>query len=308
MGTHVMGTSGEELPVYENNIPESFEMKYVSQKDWGLGELLAFYVGGVGAGLYVLSQFMNFVPGLIVGFVLVVFGKNIAHLISASRPANAFRALTRPGTSWISRGAYFILFFAIFGILDIASRAGWIAGGGMGGKLLSALAFISALLVMIYLGFLLSASRVIPLWNSPLLPAIFLSYSLTLGGALEAILYPITGTDYSIVFLTKLLLLTISATLFLVLVHLMVMSSSSKAAKRSAHLLLKGALKSTFVGGVLVAGLIVPFAITGISHLAQSSTGAWTVLAGILVLGGGFLYEKALLKAAVYLPMMDVSS
>ena len=134
MNTHVMATSGEDLPVYENNIPESFEVKYVSQKDWGLGELLAFYLGGVGAGLYVLSQFMNFIPGLVIGFILVVFGKNIAHLVSASRPTIAFRALTRPGTSWISRGAYFILFFVIFGALDIASRAGWIAGGGIGGK------------------------------------------------------------------------------------------------------------------------------------------------------------------------------
>jgi formate-dependent nitrite reductase membrane component NrfD len=307
MNAHVVATRGEELPVYENNIPDSFEVKYVSQKDWGLGELLAFYMGGVGAGLYVLSQFMGFFPGLVIGFILAVLGKNIAHLISASRPTKAFRALTRPGTSWISRGAYFILFFVIFGALDIACRAGWIAGGGTGGKLISALAFVSGLLVMIYLGFLMSGSRTIPLWNSPLLPAIFLSYSLTLGAALAAILYPIAGSDYSVVFITKLLLLTVSSTLFLVLVHLMVMSSSSKASRRSAELLLKGVLKSAFVGGVLVAGLIVPFAITGISQLAQSPNVAWIFIAGILVLVGGFLYENALLKAAVYQPMMDMN-
>lgn len=302
-----MATSGEELPAYENNIPESFEVKYVSQKDWGLRELLAFYVGGVGAGLYILSQFMNFVPGLVIGFILTVFGKNIAHLISASRPTNAFRALTRPGTSWISRGAYFILCFVIFGALDIASRAGWIAGGGIGGNLFSALAFISALLVTIYLGFLMSGSRVIPLWNSPLLPAILLSYSLALGGALTAILYPIAGVDYSVAFIKKLLLLTISSTLFLVLVHLIVVRSTNKAARRSADLLLKGELKRTFVGGVLVAGLLLPLAITGISQLAQSPSAAWTVIAGLLVLIGGFLYENALLKAAVYLPMIDMN-
>lgn len=153
MNTDVRATNGEELSVYEDNIPESFEAKYVSQKDWRLGELLAFYVGGVGAGLYVLSQFVNFMLGLVIGFILVVFGKNIAHLISSSRPIYAIRSMARPGTSWISRGAYFILLFAIFGILDIASRYGWIAGGGIGGKLFSALAFISAFVVMIYLGF-----------------------------------------------------------------------------------------------------------------------------------------------------------
>jgi len=302
-----METSGDKLPVYEDNIPESFEVKYVSQRDWRLGELMAFYLGGVGTGLYVLSQFMDFVPGLVIGFILVVFGKNIAHLISASRPTSALRALARPGTSWISRGAYFILFFAAFGALDIASRAGWIAGGGIAGKLLSALAFISALLVMIYLGFLMSGSRIIPLWNSPLLPAIFLSYSLALGGALAAILYPITGTEYSVVSLTKLLLLTVSSTLFLVLAHLIAMGSSNKAARRSADLLLRGGLKKMFVGGVLIVGLVIPLLITGISQVAQSPTVAGSFIAGVLTLFGGFLFKSALLNAAVYRPMIDIN-
>lgn len=306
MNTHEAATSVDELPVYEGNIPETFEVKYVSQKDWRIGELLAFYIGGVGAGLYVLSQFMNFVPGLVVGFILVVFGKNAAHLISASRRTNAFRALTRPGSSWISRGAYFILFFVIFGALDIASHAGWIAWGGIVGKVISALAFAFALLVMIYLGFLMSGSRVIPLWNSPLLPALFLSYSLAFGAALASILYPIAGAEYSAAFLTKLLLLTISSTLFLVLAHLMVTGSSNKAGRRSVDLLVKGTLKGTFIGGVLIVGLIIPLLITGISQVAQSPTAAGTVIAGILVLIGGWLFERAMLKAAVYLPMIDI--
>ena len=125
------------------------------------------------------------------------------------------------------------------------------------------------LLVMIYLGFLMAESRVIPLWHSPLIPVIFLSYSLAFGGALTAILYPITGIDYSIVFVTKLLLLTITSTLFLILVHLMVLGSSNKTARRSTELMIKGELKPMFVGGVIIVGLIIPLIITGISQIVH---------------------------------------
>jgi formate-dependent nitrite reductase membrane component NrfD len=249
---------------------------------------------------------MNFTAGLVIGFILVVVAKNVAHLVSASRPTNAFRALARPGTSWISRGLYFIIAFAIFGILDIASRAGWIEWGGALANLFSVLAFLSALLVMVYLGFLMAGARIIPLWHSPLIPAIFLSYSLAFGGALAAILYPISGIEYSVAFITKLLLLTIASTLFLILVHLMVMKYSNKAAKRSAELLIKGHLGKMFIGGVIVLGLVIPLIIVGLSQIADSSTGAVTIIAGILMLAGGFLFESSFLKAAIYTPLVDV--
>jgi formate-dependent nitrite reductase membrane component NrfD len=306
MNTDLMETNAERLPVDEHNIPESFEVRFIPQSDWKLKELLAFYLGGVGTGLYVISQFMNFTAGLVIGFILVVFGKNLAHLVSASRPTNAFRAFARPGTSWISRGVYFIIAFTIFGALDIASRAGWIEWGGTLGNLLSVLAFVSALLVMIYLGFLMAGARIIPLWHSPLIPAIFLSYSLAFGGALAAILYPISGIEYSIASITKLLLLTIASTLFLILVHLMVMKYSNKAAKRSAELLIRGNLRKIFVGGVLIVGLVIPLIITGLSQVAHSPTGAGTVIAGVLMLIGGFLFESSFLKAAIYTPLIDV--
>ena len=83
MGKQFIQTDADRLPVYEENIPETFEMHYASQTDWETKELVAFFIGGVGTGAYIISQFLNFNPGLILGFLFVVVGKNLGHLISS---------------------------------------------------------------------------------------------------------------------------------------------------------------------------------------------------------------------------------
>ena len=55
----------ELFPAYKRNIPESFEVRFTAQSDWRFWETVAFYLGGVGAGLYVVSQFLQAQAGLI---------------------------------------------------------------------------------------------------------------------------------------------------------------------------------------------------------------------------------------------------
>ena len=68
METRDIKKTDDLLPPYERNIPESFEVRFTAQSDWRLWETVAFYLGGVGAGLYVVSQFLNTRAGLLAGF------------------------------------------------------------------------------------------------------------------------------------------------------------------------------------------------------------------------------------------------
>ena len=58
------------------------------------------------------------------------------------------------------------------------------------GKLLWGIAGMCALLVTLYPGFVLSASPSIPFWNSPLLPVLFFSQSVTGAGGILLLLSP----------------------------------------------------------------------------------------------------------------------
>lgn len=304
MASHTFDTNGDELSTCEDNIPEPFEITYATQKDWRIGEVISFYIGGVGTGLYILSQFMEFMTGLVIGYILVAFGKNLAHLFCASKPLNAFRAFSRPSTSWISRGAYCLTFFMVLGAVDITSRAALIPGANtLFGKIYSISAFMAACVIMIYPGLLLTKSRGIPLWNSPVIPITFVSYSLVLGLSVMAILSPITKPDTGLSQLLPLLFVTLAATILFILSHLVVMKSSTQTARESVKRLIKGEQKRIFVGGVLFMGLGIPLTITGYLHFMGITGEPAVFIAGAMALCGGYLFEASLFKAALFIPI-----
>lgn len=302
-----VGTTGAQLPAYQRNVAETFEIGFAAQKDWKIWEVLAFYLGGVGAGLYVVAQFVGMTSGLVVGYVLVVFGKNLAHLLASSRPERSIRAFANLRTSWISRGAFFILLFALFGSIDIAARLGWIGGGGESmGKAVAFLAGVCAAMVMVYIGFVMAQSRIIPLWHSPLLPVTLLSYSLALGTALAGIIVVLRGDTGTAGTLNLMLFITTALTMFLIIMQVLVLRSSSKTAQISVELLTTGRLRGMFLGGVLIIGLGVPIVITAYSYFAEGTHGYLSFSAGLPTLVGGFLFESALLKAAIFSPSLPV--
>ena len=107
-------------------------------------------------------------------------------LFDLGQPERFWRAFMRPGTSWISRGTLLHRLAAAAGTLQVApSIPGleflpWGKGTTIGWMLKGASALL-AVLVMTYTGFVLSPSPAIPFWNSPLVPAVFLSYSMLAG-------------------------------------------------------------------------------------------------------------------------------
>lgn len=307
MQDDAIGRGEERLSAYQRNVAETFEIGFAAQKDWKIWEVLAFYLGGVGAGLYVVAQFLHMTSGLVVGYVLVVFGKNLAHLLASSRPERSIRAFANPRTSWISRGAFFILLFAVFGGIDIAVRLGWIGGGGESvAKAVAFLAGVCAAMVMLYVGFVMAQSRIIPLWHSPLIPVTLLSYSLAWGAALAGIIALLWGDNSDADALNLLLFITTAVTMFLILMQVLVLRSSSKTARISVELLTKGRLCGMFVGGVLFLGLALPILMTGYGLFGEGTRGYLTFSSGLLTLVGGCLFESALLKGAIFSPPLPV--
>ncbi|NLG66140.1 MAG: hypothetical protein GX536_00340, partial [Actinobacteria bacterium] len=122
--TNITDQRIEQLSVGAGPVPESFEARFFGQQDWKFWELMAFYFGCLGAGLYAISSLLDWraageapratVTGLIVGFILVIVIKNGSHILGSSHPGKALRALSQVGSSWISRGSLFILLFGIF--------------------------------------------------------------------------------------------------------------------------------------------------------------------------------------------------
>ena len=161
-----------------------FAFGYYRQTFWNWLIGAAFFLGGLGAGLFVLSMLTDHTAGMLIGYLIVIVGKNTAHMLFLGRPERFWRAAMRPDRSWIARGIWAMGFFAVSGavlllprvfgpawqlsdILQLAAR--WIA-------------ILSALIIMFYDGFVMNASPGVAFWRTRLLPLLLLMYA-TLGGA-----------------------------------------------------------------------------------------------------------------------------
>jgi len=84
--------------------PHRFAYGYYRQAWWNWLIGTAFFCGGLGAGVFLISLATGQRLGMIVGYLIVVLGKNGAHLLYLGRPERFWRAAMRPDRSWIARG------------------------------------------------------------------------------------------------------------------------------------------------------------------------------------------------------------
>ena len=165
------------------------------------------------------------------------------------------------------------------------------------------LAWIGAAVMICYMGFVYTASKGIPFWNSPLHPMLYIVYAfrggaaalLALAGAFDLQFASGSGLLQSWMILTG---LVIALWVFEIS---FILSGGDEAARRSVHELLRGRLALYVYVGILLIGLIVPLFL--ISGIAVPQTRATLVLMGLASIAGDFFIKLSSVKAGVHLPV-----
>ena len=277
------------------------------QREWGWLVISYLFLGGAGAGLFLISLYIDHAWAGLLGLLVLVLG-TLLLLLDLGRPERFWRAFFRPWTSWISRGCFFITLMVLFGALQIAPGLGFLWENGSAlGSVIKAVSVAAAVLVMIYTGFVLSPSPAIPFWNSALFPVIFFVYSLLAGIDILILASPfLPGAPLDLASLERLQIYLALACLLLVLSHLSVMSSSAVAARESIRLLTRGRWGLLFLGGVIVAGLVVPLALSwAVLWKSQAqAVFAFTVILALLRLFGDYLFRFLVIRVGLYDPLL----
>ena len=286
---------------------DQFVIGFKPQRWWGTLAAVDFFLGGTGAGTFILSMYLGLTAGMIIGWIAVALGA-LALLIDLGRPDRFLKASSQVARSWISRGVIFTSIFLLFGILRIAGAvsSGLPWGGASGlGQVIGVITTLGALGVMFYTGFLLSQSPSIPFWNTTMLPLLFALNAFTCGMGVIMVLMPAlagTSIDAKAVGLGGMALL--GASLVFLWIYMLSMSSSTVAARESVRILTSGPAAPTFWTGVNAIGLIIPLIIVAIAYLGNSP--AVLSVAGVLMLVGGYLFRQSILNAGVYPPVIDL--
>jgi formate-dependent nitrite reductase membrane component NrfD len=297
-----------------------------AQLEWGFGGrrkvrdgalLIALFIGGIGAGQFVVSTWIfNYPLSAVIGMIFVAVGKSAAHLAYLGRPARFFRLFLKPKTSWISRGLIAMIVLIVAGIAYLAPYlAPWVGMTWTAwsmtdtiGQMFLYVAVVAAFIVMIYDGFVLNSCKSISSWHTMLLPVMFFTYAIAGGVAMTSLttmfdmgIKPLTPGD--LVTLDGFLL---SAMFALVIFYLMNLYSSDLTGKESLRRLLMSRTAIFFIGLALIAGLAVPLALTLFHEAGTQSTIATTLLAisAILELAGDLSVRHSILKAGLHSPVI----
>ncbi len=275
---------------------EKFTTAQSSQREWAWLLALYLFLGSLGGCLFLLFRILDLpLAFAIVSIGLVLLGV-VTLLLKLGTPQRAWRAISRPATSWISRGVLFVTCFFIFACLSIApsiaalSWLPWNEATALG-RVLGWGAALFALLTMIYPGFVVSNSRAIPFWQSPLLPLLFFTYAML--AATGVVLIGAAAAPASLARVTQWAEGLIVVNAVLSAVYLFAMSRAVRSASESARRLNRGSLGALYWIGVVGVGLVAPLAIL-------LWMGSATPLAGICIQVGALLFRYCVLAAGVY--------
>lgn len=280
---------------------DEFTVEYRASDGFDRFVAINLALEGCGAALIAGSAWMNFAPGILAGFLFLAVGILFLFLHLGNR-WRSWRVILGLKSSWVSRGALFAGLLLLSGLLFLFSN-GWAWGAFW-----KAATSVFALLTILYSGFLLSSMTSIPFWNSPLTPILFLLHSTTTGTAILMCLFLWTGElDLTVGSAGKAMGLA-ACTLLVTVAHVTLMGTSTGAARESVTILLRRGLKWPFLGGAILAGLIVPFAIFGYAYLHEGpATGGLAIMmsvAAALRLIGDYSFRSSLLRAGVFERLM----
>lgn len=279
-------------------------VRLVNQKQWiegrGLFIACAFFLGGIGGGLYLVSAFFNDLTGMFVSWVLALM-MGVCYMIHLTKPLRAWRVITRPQTSWISRGFTFISLFIVLGFVQLCFSY-WLPGSAAA-VVFKVLAGIAAFAQAIYTGFVLSYVNAIKFWNSALVPVLFVICGLLGGtGILLAISLGNAGADVGTVEnITRILLIAYA---IIIVVYLWNSTYTDQTARRSVSRLLKGPNAPVFWVGVVALGVVIPLAISLYTYFGGTIEAALLFAAIGCEIIGGFSLRYCILKLGIYSPVI----
>jgi formate-dependent nitrite reductase membrane component NrfD len=280
------------------------------QTEWienrGILLWLAFYTGGLGGGLYLVSLFFNNMWGMLIGWFIVAVLKGSFHLIFLGKPARFWRLLFHPQTSWLSRGLFFVFGFSGLGLLQLLTSQ-FLPDQTVMILVLKICAGVFALCVATYTGFVLNTVKGVPFWSLPILPLLFVTCGI-LGGFGLTVAIGLSDTSVNMVAAeagSRWMLLINAA---LIVIYLLVALRKDPVGKQSVLLNIKGGIAKIFWPGVIILGIIIPFLVALFGIITEESAPGLIITGTICEVLGGMLLRYCILKSAIYSPIISIKA
>jgi len=285
--------------------PYEFMVKYTQQKDWidGRGNFIAFafFLGGISGGLYLAAAYFDSLLGMFVAWLLALC-MGVSYMVHLSHPMRFWRMFMKPQTSWIARGFIFIMLFIGFTTIQLILSQ-WVPEATGAITALTVLAGIFAFAQSIYTGFAVSYVSAIKIWNSAIVPVLFVTCGIT-GGLAILLAITMAGDHAQLIALENVTRVVLIALAIIIGVYLWNTTYSSAAAKAAINRLVGGSLAPLFWIGVFLFGIAIPIIISITTYFVGEASSGLLITAVVSEIIGGLALRFAILKAGVYTPLL----
>jgi polysulfide reductase chain C len=284
--------------------PFEYMVKYTQQKNWidgrGIFIAFAFFLGGIGGGLFMAAAYFDSVLGMFIA--LLISGlMGVSYMIHLGQPSQFWRMLMKPKTSWISRGFTFIFLYAGFALIAIILDY-WFPQYTAAITTFKVLGGIFAFAQSIYTGFAVSYVNAIKLWNSAILPILFVVCGFS-GGMAVLLGISLNVSASQLALMENITRITLISFAVILIVYLWNATYSNAAAKDAVARLLGGNIAAVFWIGVIVLGVVIPLGISIGTYFAGEASTALLLTAVVTEIIGGLSLRYVILKGGIYIPL-----
>jgi len=278
-----------------------FVFGYYRQVWWNWFIGTAFFCGEIGGSLFLLSLWTRYLPGMVLGY-LIVLGKITALWLHLGRRLRFWRAGLRPDRSWIARAVWANALFAASGLMLLYSEfvgRPLVSSGVNSG--LEVVVIASGAFLMFYDGFVMNSSTAIPFWNTKLLPLLIFMYA-TLGGlTLSLTMRMLVGyATTHVEWMERAEQYLLLANFTLLAIYLVRMWRGSPAARETARTWLRGNYSWVLFGLIFAVGLLGTLVLSLVQQQIQAR-GVALLMAGC-ELTGDFALLMLILKSGLFAP------
>jgi formate-dependent nitrite reductase membrane component NrfD len=298
--------------------PYEFMTRYTPQTEWirggGAFICMAFFTIELGGGTYIFSSLIGSLLGMVLGFLFTILG-TLFFIVHLGRPAAAIRAFLKPRTSWISRGVLLISLYLVLSfiaiILVVIARADspttmLHAAPPFSPGVFSIITYIVAFFMTIYAGLAMNYVNGIPLWNTALLPILFVIAGFWGGAEIASGIAAVNGTGAKVANQVAHALLL--AIIVIIPLYLITVRYTSPTGSLSVRQIVTGRHWPLFWIIAVAVGIVLP-ACAAIANLVFGMNMPQILLwvAILCGLAGDFTTRFLLMKNGYYAPLTPIS-
>jgi len=285
--------------------------KYTPQTEWierrGVLLWLAFFFIELGAGVFFVASFFDNLQAMFTGWLVCAVLGGGFHLIFLGKPARFWRIIFSSGwqTSWISRGLIFVSLFLILGLVQVVV-AMW--ASPVTPLLIAVNVF--AFLTIIYGGFAMNYVNGIPLWNTALLPVLYVISGLW-GGAEVMLGIALANGDASMsIAIEEWIRILLIGFAVLIPVYLLSTRYTSVTGQASVKYMVLGKWSPLFWIAVVFLGMAVPLSAVISSFVIglEATPKAFLYVAIFSGLLGDLSARYLILRCGLYSPLIPSPS